>query len=129
MDIGHKLQVLRTNAGLSAESLSEVIGISKSYVHKLEKGKSDPSVPILQRWVNATKPAQTSSEGSLEEREKMERWVTISLSFLFDGGLHEVDDPIEAIDEELVIDAVPQVLTRLLPTHFLHKVYKFFKMD
>lgn len=122
MDIGSNLYALRCNAGYDAKTIAELVGISKSYVHKLEKGQSDPGLPILQRWVACTRP-DPAAPGY--EPHMTEKWAKISLSFLFDDGF--LDDSKEAelpiAEQELLVQSLPKAITRFLPTHFLYAVY------
>lgn len=125
MDIGYKLYELRKNSGLDASTFADMVGISKSYVHKLEKNQSVPTVSVLKQWVSCSRP-----EGSTEaSKEKMDRWLELSLSFLFEDGFLEEDSaqvPQDIAERELEVVNVPKIVTRLLPTHFLHNLYKKF---
>jgi len=48
-----KLKRVRTAKGLSRYALAKRVGISQSYVAKLEAGRSDPTVGMLQRLAKA----------------------------------------------------------------------------
>lgn len=125
MDIGYKLYELRKNSGLDAATFADMVGISKSYVHKLEKNQSVPTVSVLQRWVSCSKP-DVNSESS---KEKMDLWLELSLSFIFEEGFLEdnaANVSQDIAERELELAKVPKVITRLFPTHFLHNLYKKF---
>jgi transcriptional regulator with XRE-family HTH domain len=51
--IGRTLQRLREARGLSRAALGRTVGISGVYVAKLERGRSDPTVGVLQRLAKA----------------------------------------------------------------------------
>ena len=125
MDIGLNLYELRKNVALDAQQLADMIGISKSYVHKLEKNQSEPGLAIAQRWVACTRPDPSSPNYDVQKTEK---WVKISLTFLFDDGfLNEGDDSVIPVaEQELQVKSVPKILTRFLPAHYLHSLYKTF---
>lgn len=122
MDIGSNLYALRRNAGYDAKTLAELVGISKSYVHKLEKSQSDPGLPILQRWVACTRPDPNAPGYQAHMTEK---WAKISLSFLFEDGFLDDSETAEIpiAEQELVVRSLPTAITRFLPTHFLHAVF------
>lgn len=122
MDIGCKLYELRKNTGLDATTFAGMVGISKSYVHKLEKNQSVPTVYVLQRWIACARPEDDNDVDKI----KMERWLELSLSFLFENGFLDSEDDNNVEDNsqrELVVAKMPKVLTRMLPTHFLYKIY------
>lgn len=122
MDIGYKLHELRVNAGYDAGTFADMVGISKSYVHKLEKSQSVPTVSILRSWISCARP----EDGIGLNKDKMERWVELSLSFLFEDGFMDEATPTAQVDlaeQELVVPKLPTLLTRLLPAHFLHRLY------
>ena len=48
-----KLKRLRTARGLSQYALAKNAQISRVYVNKLEEGRSDPTVGVLQRLAKA----------------------------------------------------------------------------
>ncbi|MCG8328446.1 MAG: helix-turn-helix domain-containing protein [Chitinophagales bacterium] len=50
---GFKLKYLRQNKGLSLEELATQSGLSKSYIHDLEKGKKYPKVAKISTLANA----------------------------------------------------------------------------
>jgi transcriptional regulator with XRE-family HTH domain len=121
VDIGYKLYELRKNAGFDAGTFADMVGISRSYVHKLEKNQSVPTVSILQRWVVCTRP-----EGSDLNNGKMERWLELSLSFLFEDGFlgeSQETDVKSVAEQELVVSKMPTFITLFLPTHYLHQLY------
>lgn len=47
-DIGTRIRELREARGLSTNKLSNMAGLSQSYVRKLEKGESKPTVESLE---------------------------------------------------------------------------------
>jgi transcriptional regulator with XRE-family HTH domain len=51
--LGMKLKKVRTARRLSRYALAKRVGISQSYVAKLEAGRSDPTVGMLQRLAKA----------------------------------------------------------------------------
>jgi transcriptional regulator with XRE-family HTH domain len=51
--LGMKLKKIRTANGLSRYALAKRVGISQSYVAKLETGRSDPTVGMLHRLAKA----------------------------------------------------------------------------
>ncbi len=51
--IGMKLQKLRKAQGLSRYALAKRAGISRVYVAKLEAGRSNPTVAMLERLARA----------------------------------------------------------------------------
>lgn len=48
-----RLRRLRRKRKLSQYALAKVAGVSREYVRKLEAGKSDPTVGMLQRLADA----------------------------------------------------------------------------
>jgi transcriptional regulator with XRE-family HTH domain len=51
--LGMTLKKTRIARGLSRYALAKRVGISQSYVAKLEAGRSDPTVGMLQRLAKA----------------------------------------------------------------------------
>ena len=51
--IGMKLKGTRKAKGLSRYALAKVAGVSREYITKLEAGRSDPTVGMLQRLAKA----------------------------------------------------------------------------
>ena len=51
--IGMKLKQTRKAKGLSRYALAKVAGVSREYITKLEAGRSDPTVGMLQRLAKA----------------------------------------------------------------------------
>ncbi len=47
--LGRQIQALRVSRRMTQESLASAAGISPSYLRKIEKGKANPSVNIIQR--------------------------------------------------------------------------------
>lgn len=52
-DIGARIKELREARGLSTNKLSNMAGLSQSYVRKLEKGESKPTVESLELLCHA----------------------------------------------------------------------------
>lgn len=52
-DIGARIKELRNARGLSTNKLSNMAGLSQSYVRKLEKGESRPTVESLELLCHA----------------------------------------------------------------------------
>ncbi len=50
---GTRLRALRTAGGLSLEQLAKRSGLTKSYISKLERGLSEPSISSVQRLAEA----------------------------------------------------------------------------
>ena len=53
LDIGARIKELREARGLSTNKLSNMAGLSQSYVRKLEKGESKPTVESLELLCHA----------------------------------------------------------------------------
>ncbi len=53
MDIGQKIKILRTKAGLSTTNLANITGTSQSHITKIETGNSSLSISLLQRICSA----------------------------------------------------------------------------
>ena len=53
LDIGARIKELREARGLSTNKLSNMAGLSQSYVRKLEKGESRPTVESLELLCHA----------------------------------------------------------------------------
>jgi transcriptional regulator with XRE-family HTH domain len=51
--IGMKLKKARRAKGLSRYALAKEAGVSREYITKLESGRSDPTVGMLQRLAKA----------------------------------------------------------------------------
>jgi transcriptional regulator with XRE-family HTH domain len=51
--IGMKLKALRTAKGMSQTALAKKAKITREYVNKLEAGRYDPTVGVLQRLAKA----------------------------------------------------------------------------
>ena len=49
MDLPVKFRTLRTRKKLSVYKLSKATDISENYIHKIEKGQSQPSVLVLEK--------------------------------------------------------------------------------
>ena len=49
MDIGQKLKILRQMRGFTLESLAEACGVSKTHLHRIEKGVSKPAIDTLEK--------------------------------------------------------------------------------
>ncbi len=49
MDPGHRIKLLRTAMGVQQDELANKLGISRSYLSQIEKGKKEPSLKILKR--------------------------------------------------------------------------------
>ena len=47
-DIGERIKELRMEQGLSTNKLSNMAGLSQSYVRKLERGENKPTVESLE---------------------------------------------------------------------------------
>ena len=44
---GPLLKTLRTERGISQQTLAEVAGVERNYIYYLEKGSSDPTLGVL----------------------------------------------------------------------------------
>lgn len=53
MDIGSNIKKIRKLHKLTSQQLSEIIGITRSQITKIETGVSQPSVDVLQKIANA----------------------------------------------------------------------------
>jgi transcriptional regulator with XRE-family HTH domain len=51
--IGMKLEKARKAKGLSRYALAKEAGVSREYITKLESGRSDPTIGMLQRLAKA----------------------------------------------------------------------------
>jgi transcriptional regulator with XRE-family HTH domain len=51
--IGVKLRSLRKGKGLSRYALAKTARVSREYITKLEEGRSDPTIGMLQRLATA----------------------------------------------------------------------------
>jgi transcriptional regulator with XRE-family HTH domain len=51
--LGMKLKKLRESSGLSQEALAKRARVTREYVNKLEAGKHDPTMGVLQRLAKA----------------------------------------------------------------------------
>jgi transcriptional regulator with XRE-family HTH domain len=51
--MGRRLKRLRDAKGLSQEMLAKKVGVSREYVNRLEAGRHDPTVGMLQRLAKA----------------------------------------------------------------------------
>ncbi|MCI9600224.1 MAG: helix-turn-helix transcriptional regulator [Lachnospiraceae bacterium] len=66
MEIPNRFKNLRTEKGFSVYRLAKVSDISENYIHKIEKGESQPSVYILEKLLSClgTTPAEFLNENS-----------------------------------------------------------------
>jgi hypothetical protein len=55
MDAGSLLRLARTESGLTQSELSERAGVTQSVISAYESGARQPSLPMLQRLVSATR--------------------------------------------------------------------------
>ena len=53
IDLPHRLRALRRQQSLSLEQLGERTGLTKSYLSKLERGLSEPSISTVLRLAEA----------------------------------------------------------------------------
>ena len=53
MELGGKIRQLRNQKGLTQEELAKRIGANKSYISRIEKGITVPSVATFYRIINA----------------------------------------------------------------------------
>ena len=53
--LGKRLKHLRTVRGLSQEALAKQARITREYVNKLEAGRYDPTISVVQRLARALK--------------------------------------------------------------------------
>ena len=53
--LGLRLKHLRTAQGLSQEALASKARITREYVNKLEAGRYDPTISVVQRLAKALK--------------------------------------------------------------------------
>ena len=53
IDLPHRLRTLRRQQSLSLEQLGERTGLTKSYLSKLERGLSEPSISTVLRLAEA----------------------------------------------------------------------------
>ena len=62
----NRFKNLRTEKGFSVYRLAKVSDISENYIHKIEKGESQPSVYILEKLLSClgTTPAEFLNENS-----------------------------------------------------------------
>ena len=58
--IGMRLKKARKKKGMSQTALATKAGISREYVRKLEAGRSDPTVGMLQRLAKALRVPVTA---------------------------------------------------------------------
>ncbi len=66
IEIPNRFKNLRTEKGFSVYRLAKVSDISENYIHKIEKGESQPSVYILEKLLSClgTTPAEFLNENS-----------------------------------------------------------------
>ena len=50
---GARIRNIRKSKGITAERLSEMSGVSKGYIFKVEKGLKSPTISILEKLANA----------------------------------------------------------------------------
>ena len=67
IEILNRFKNLRTEKGFSVYRLAKVSDISENYIHKIEKGESQPSVYILEKLLSClgTTPAEFLNENSV----------------------------------------------------------------
>lgn len=53
MDIGSKLTFIRETKKISVYKLSKLTDISENHIHNIEKGITQPSVLILEKFLSA----------------------------------------------------------------------------
>ncbi len=53
IEFGHKLRLLRVDKRLSQDKLSDLSGIERSYISNIENGKQNPSIVVINQFVNA----------------------------------------------------------------------------
>ena len=53
--LGMRLKKLRTARGMSQDALAKKANITREYVNKLEAGRYDPTVSVVQRLAKALK--------------------------------------------------------------------------
>ena len=50
--IGEKLRILRQRKGLTSRELGEILGVSNSYIIRIENGKKRPSIDLVARMAS-----------------------------------------------------------------------------
>lgn len=86
MDLPVKFRTLREQKHLSVYKLSKATDISENYIHKIEKGQSQPSVLVLEKLLGrlGTTIAEFFNESSdvlyptAEERELVENFRVLN---------------------------------------------------
>jgi transcriptional regulator with XRE-family HTH domain len=53
--LGMRLKMLRMAQGVSQQTLAKKAGITREYVSKLEAGRYDPTISVVQRLAKALK--------------------------------------------------------------------------
>lgn len=53
--LGQRLKRLRMTQGLSQDALARQVKITREYVNKLEAGRYDPTISVVQRLAKALK--------------------------------------------------------------------------
>ena len=53
--LGMRLKKLRTARGMSQDALAKKTNITREYVNKLEAGRYDPTISVVQRLAKALK--------------------------------------------------------------------------
>lgn len=57
VDRGLMMRNWRLKKKFSTADMARKLGISKTYIYDIEKGEKTPSVDIVIRWVNITRPS------------------------------------------------------------------------
>jgi transcriptional regulator with XRE-family HTH domain len=69
--IGEKLRILRQQQGLTTRELGSVLGVSNSYIVRIENGKKRPSIDLvakMARFFNITTDKLIMDELELDEK-------------------------------------------------------------
>lgn len=54
-DFGKKLQRIRKKIGISQEELAERVGVHRNHIGRIERGETNPSLPLIQKIAKVLK--------------------------------------------------------------------------
>lgn len=112
VECSNLLRNLRESAGLTVAELSAKSRISRSYIYKVEGDATSPSIDVVKRWVQATKPGELN-------KERLNQWLGTALRLIMDESSCQTID--NELEERLNQGVEPvKFLHRILPMKFLN---------
>lgn len=115
MDWSAKLREFRSRNNLKQEATAEIIGVSQTYVSRLEAGLIKPSGAVRERLIKLL--------ASRENRPMLDYWKAVAKSSPFPVALlKETRGQVEVVEISPAIHDLGEPFTKIEPGTFLEKV-------